>query len=496
MSGSIRRVVIVLGDQLDRSSSVFDGFEVTRDVVVMAEVAAASRQPLSAKARTVFFLSAMRHFASALRDEGVRVEYTDLSAAETGSLAEVLGRMVRGLGGEEVRVVEPGCWHLRHALAEALSGTAFYGFDEDRHFFCSRERFDRHCAGRKQLRMEFFYREMRREHGVLMAGKGPEGGEWNYDAENRASFGREGPGFLPRVMRFPADAVTVAVVREVEQFLPELPGSAAEFDFPVTRAEALVALEDFVTNRLADFGRWQDAMWVGEEVLYHARLSAAMNVKLLSPREVVARVERAYREGLAPLAATEGFIRQVLGWREYVRGVYWRHMPGYLEGNALEAKAPLPAFFWTGETDMACLRDAIGQTLRTGYAHHIQRLMVTGLYALLHGVNPREVHEWYLAVYVDAVEWVEIPNVIGMSQYADGGVMASKPYAATGKYLKRMSNACSGCRYDPEVEEGERACPFTRAYWEFLEQNRERLAGNQRMAMQLRNLARRGVKGS
>ena len=494
MSGSVRRAVIVLGDQLDRAASVFDGFDRDVDVVVMAEVAGASRKPLSSKARTVFFLAAMRHFADGLRRDGVRVDYLSLGEAGESDLAGALAGMIKRLGAREVRVVEPGCWHVARALERELSGTGFSGFDEDRHFFCSRARFDRHCAGRRQLRMEFFYREMRREHGVLMDGEKPEGGAWNYDAENRASFGKGGPGFLPCVRRFEPDALTEAVRADVERFLPELPGSSAEFDFPVTREDALLALSDFIENRLPDFGRWQDAMWVGEEVLYHARLSAVMNVKLLGPREVVERAEAAYRSGRVPLAAAEGFIRQVLGWREYVRGVYWRHMPEYLEGNALGAGTRLPDFFWTGETEMACLRDAIGQTLRTGYAHHIQRLMVTGLYALLHGVSPKEVHEWYLAVYVDAVEWVEIPNVIGMSQYADGGVMASKPYAATGKYLKRMSNACDGCRYDPEREDGDRACPFTKAYWDFLSRNRERLAGNQRMAMQLRNLDRR-VKG-
>jgi deoxyribodipyrimidine photolyase-related protein len=246
----------------------------------------------------------------------------------------------------------------------------------------------------------------------------------------------------------------------------------------------------FVAERLPLFGRFQDAMWSGEPWLLHSQLSAALNLKLLNPREVVSAAESAFRRGDVPLASAEGFIRQILGWREYVRGVYWLHMPEYREFNALGADARLPAWYWTGETDMQCLRDTIRQTLETGYAHHIQRLMITGLYALLLGVRPREVHEWYLGVYVDAVEWVELPNTLGMSQYADGGIMASKPYAATGKYIDRMSNYCSACRYDPAARSGARACPFTVLYWDFLMRHRESLAGNPRMSLQVKNLAR------
>jgi deoxyribodipyrimidine photolyase-related protein len=268
------------------------------------------------------------------------------------------------------------------------------------------------------------------------------------------------------------------------------------FDWPLTPAQARVALADFITHRLPYFGRYQDAMWLpaGDQpvrpFLYHSRLAAEMNLKLLDPRAVIAAAERAYLDGTVPLAGAEGFIRQILGWREYVRGLYWHLMPAYAESNALAATAPLPAFYWTGETGMNCLRTTIRQTLELGYAHHIQRLMVTGLFPLLFGVKPQAVHEWYLAVYVDAVEWVELPNTIGMSQYADGGLLASKPYIASGKYIQRMSNYCAGCRFDPAQAEGENACPFTTLYWDFLMRHRPLLAGNQRMAMQLKNLDR------
>jgi deoxyribodipyrimidine photolyase-related protein len=334
---------------------------------------------------------------------------------------------------------------------------------------------------------------MRREHRVLLDAAGePEGGEWNFDSDNRKSFGKAGPPRLtdsaPRA--FLPDATTREVLREVAEAFPDNPGDLASFDWPVTPAEALLALQDFIQHRLTYFGDYQDAMWTAEPWLFHSRLSAALNLKLLSPRVVIAAVEAEYRAGRAPLAAVEGFIRQILGWREYVRGVYWLHMPGYLERNALGADRPLPEFFWTGDTPMRCLADALGQTLRLGYAHHIQRLMVTGLYCLLLGVDPREVHRWYLSVYVDAVEWVELPNTLGMSQYADGGVMASKPYVASGKYIERMSNYCAGCRYRPDRASGEDACPFTTLYWDFLLRHEKLLAANQRMSLQVRNLAR------
>jgi len=284
--------------------------------------------------------------------------------------------------------------------------------------------------------------------------------------------------------------MTREVIQLVQERFQDHPGCLEEFDWPVTAAAARLALDDFIENRLPEFGDYQDAMWTDEPWLYHSRLSAVMNLKLLNPRDVLNAAETAWRKGKVPLAAAEGFIRQILGWREYVRGIYWHFMPGYVRMNELECQQPLPAFYWTGETEMNCLRQAIGQTLRLGYAHHIQRLMVTGLFSLLLGVRPQEVHEWYLAVYVDAVEWVELPNTLGMSQHGDGGLMASKPYIASGKYIQRMSNYCSGCRYDPAKATGPGACPFTTLYWDFLMRHELRLRRNQRMSMQIKNLSR------
>jgi deoxyribodipyrimidine photolyase-related protein len=338
--------------------------------------------------------------------------------------------------------------------------------------------------------MEFFYRQMRQQTGILMDSGQPEGGQWNYDADNRQSFGKTGPTGLKPPKRFPPDALTQEVLALVEKQFAHHPGSLDTFAWPVTPEDAEAALEDFITHRLPDFGAHQDAMWTGQPFLNHSLISMAMNLKLLDPRPVLVQAEAAYRDGHASLASVEGFIRQILGWREYVRGIYWLLMPDYLERNALNAQQPLPAFYWTADTDMACLHHSLQQTLDYGYAHHIQRLMVTGLFALLLGVHPKAVHEWYLAVYVDAVEWVELPNTLGMSQYGDGGMLGSKPYVATGKYIQRMSNYCSGCRYNPAESTGDTACPFTTLYWDFLARHRPLLAANPRMSLQVKNLDR------
>ncbi|MBE7939566.1 MULTISPECIES: cryptochrome/photolyase family protein [Ramlibacter] len=489
---SCRRLVLVLGDQLDADAPALEGFDPAQDRVWMAEVAGESTHVWTAKPRIAVFLAAMRHFAQALAARGWTVDYLRLDAAgNPGTLGEALAQAIARLAPRELVITHPGEHRVLEMLREAARGAGLpLEVREDTHFFCSLPEFAAHARGRRQLRMEFFYREQRRRHGVLMDGDQPCGGRWNFDAENRASFGHEGPGLLVAPLRFAPDTLTQEVLDLVEARFPDHPGSLQDFSWPVTRKQAREALHDFVTHRLPEFGLWQDAMWTGEPWLNHSLLSSAMNLHLLDPREVVAAAEAAYREGRVPLASAEGFIRQVLGWREYVRGIYWMEMPGYLERNALGATQPLPAWYWTGDTAMACLRDALTQTLRHGYAHHIQRLMVTGLYALLLGVDPKQVHAWYLAVYVDAVEWVELPNTLGMSQYGDGGLMASKPYVASGKYIQRMSNACKGCRYDPARSTGEGACPFTTLYWDFLIRHEPTLKNNQRMAMQLKNVQR------
>ena len=489
---SVRNLVIVLGDQLDETSSAFDNFDPLLDVVWMAEVAEESEHVWSAKQRIAVFLSAMRHFAESLRARQWPLAYTALDApANPVTLGLVLTADIARLRPAALVMTAPGDWRVLQAIRAVAEGAALpLDLRDDRHFFTTVRDFAAHTKGRKQLRLEYWYRELRQKTGILMNGKEPEGGQWNFDADNRESFGKTGPVNVPPPTRFAPDAITRQVIALVNTRFSAHPGTLASFGWPVDRAQALVALQAFIDQRLPLFGQYEDAMWSGEPWLYHSHLSAAMNLKLLNPREVVHAAQDAYRAGHAPLAAVEGFIRQILGWREFVRGIYWTQMPDYLERNALDAQAELPAFYWTGDTDMACLKDAIIQTLEHGYAHHIQRLMVTGLYALLLGVKPQAVHQWYLSVYVDAVEWVELPNTLGMGQFGDGGLMASKPYVASGKYIQRMSNHCKGCRFDPAESTGATACPYTTLYWDFLMRHEVLLKQNPRMAMQLKNLAR------
>ncbi len=491
----LRVLVLVLGDQLDLESSAFDGFDPRVDAVWMAEVAEESTQVWSSKPRTAMFLAAMRHFGLALQSSGRSLHYTRLDAhGNRGSLAAQLRADLEQLRPARLVMTEPGEWRVIEAIASVAASCGVpLETREDRHFFSSVREFAAHARGRKSLRMEYFYREQRRRHRVLMDPEdqdSPLGGQWNFDADNREAFGAGGPGAVPPRSGYAPDAVTREVIALVGERFADHPGRLDSFAWPVTRAQALQALDEFVRQRLPLFGRYQDAMWPGDPWLYHSHLSAALNLKLLNPREVVAAAVAACDAGRAPLASVEGFVRQILGWREYVRGIYWTQMPGYIERNALDAQQDLPAWFWTGDTDMACLRDALAQTLEHGYANHIQRLMVTGLYALMLGVQPKQVHAWYLAVYVDAVEWVELPNSLGMSQYADGGVMGSKPYIATGKYIQRMSSHCKGCRYDPAQRSGDSACPFTTLYWDFLMRHESMLAKNPRMALQVKNVAR------
>jgi deoxyribodipyrimidine photolyase-related protein len=493
---------LVLGDQLTRDNPVLAGLDPARDRVAMVEAVGEAAHVRSHKARIVLFLSAMRHFARGLREDGVPLEYIELDDPGPSSLADRLGAMIDALRPRELVVCEPGEWRVLADLQDlAARRRLALRVLPDTHFLCSTEDFARWAGRGKSLRMEAFYRRMRVRHGVLMRDDGePEGGRWNFDEDNRGAYPRAGPGPIPPPARFEPDAITREVAVQVGRRFADHPGSLESFGWPVTREQALEALDRFVQARLAGFGRFQDAMWTGTPFGWHALLASSLNLKLLDPREVIGAVERAWRAqpaadreaGRAPLslAAVEGFVRQVLGWREFVRGVYWLDMPGLADANHYDARRPLPAWWWSADTRMACMRETIGQTMREGYAHHIQRLMVTGNFALLAGLAPREVAAWYLAVYVDAVEWVELPNVAGMALYANGGRFTTKPYAASGAYVKRMSDYCRGCAYAPEVRTGPRACPMTTLYWRFLDAHEAELAGNPRTALMARNVAR------
>ncbi len=480
----------VLGDQLTRSLSSLADLDPARDVVLMVEVAAEATYVRHHKQKIALIFSAMRHFAEELRGEGITVDYVTLDApGNSGSFEGELRRAIGRHKPDRVVVTEPGEWRVWQAMLEwRETMPAPVEIRIDDRFVATRDEFAAWAKGRKTYRMEFFYREMRRKTGLLMEGDEPLGGQWNFDAENRKSLPA---GYRPpRRLRFEPDAITQEVLALVERRFPDHFGDLEPFGWPVTRAEALQALDHFIAVALEGFGDFQDAMKRGEDFLHHALLSPALNIGLLTPMELCRAAERAYIEGRAPLNAVEGFIRQVIGWREFVRGLYWNEMPGYAETNALSANRALPDFYWSGKTDLACLRECITATRRNAYAHHIQRLMVTGNFALLAGVAPREIEQWYLLVYADAFEWVELPNVHGMVMFADGGLLASKPYAASGAYIDRMSDYCAGCRYDPEVKSGPKACPFNPLYWNFLIENEKKLANNPRMAMPYRNLAR------
>jgi deoxyribodipyrimidine photolyase-related protein len=487
----LRHLVLVLGDQLDPDSTALDGFDPARDRLWMAEVPEEATHVWSHKARIAVFLAAMRHYAQAMRARGWPIDYLRLGEHPHVSLAAALGHSLTHARPQRLIMTQAGDWRVQKAIESAArSAGVALEVRPDRHFIAQPEVFADWARGRRELRLEYWYREQRRKTGLLMDGAQPAGGRWNWDAENRKAFASTGPGALPVPMSFPPDRITAEVLQQVGQHYPDHPGHLGHFNWPLTPAQARAALDDFIDHRLPLFGDYQDAMWTGAPWLYHSRLSSALNLKLIDPMTVCRSAEAAWRSGKAPLAATEGFIRQILGWREYVHGLYWLWMPDWVGWNALDAHADLPSFYWTGRTDMACLQAVITQTLELGYAHHIQRLMVTGLYALLLGVEPRQVHAWFLAVYVDAVEWAELPNVMGMSQHADGGRMASKPYIASGKYIQRMSNHCAGCRYKPDLAVGPAACPFTTLYWAFLDRHAERFQHHPRLGQQVRNLER------
>ena len=474
---------IVLGDQLTRGLSSLRDY-VPGDTVLMMEVVEEATYVKHHKQKLVLILSAMRHFAEELRHHGFSLDYVRLDdPGNTGSFTGEVQRAIARHKPSRIVVTEPGEWRVM----EMMKGWGAEVLSDDR-FFATPASFAAWANGRKQLRMEFFYRDMRRLSGLLMDGDEPVGGQWNFDHDNRKSLPKDVKP--PKRRRFAPDTVTREVMDMVASRFPDHFGDLEPFGWAVTRADALEALDHFIASCLPGFGDYQDAMSQGNVFLYHSVISPYLNIGLLTPREICDRAQDAWSRGEAPLNAVEGFIRQILGWREYVRGLYWLKMPDYAETNFLDARRPLPSFYWTGKTEMNCMAQAIGDTKAHAYAHHIQRLMVTGNFALLAGLDPKAVEQWYLLVYADAFEWVELPNTHGMALFADGGVMASKPYAASGAYIDRMSDYCSGCRFKPDVKLGPKACPFNYLYWDFLIRNEAKLKANPRMGMPYRTLAK------
>ena len=489
-------LIPILGDQLSHGISSLAGADPKTSVLLLMEVAEETTYVRHHKAKIAFLFSAMRHHAEGLRTAGWRVDYVTLDDPDNaGSFTGEVARAIERHDPRRIIVTEAGEWRVRAMLEawETLFGLPV-DIRADHRFVATHAEFETWADGRKQLRMEYFYREMRRKTGLLMDSDAPLGGRWNFDPDNRKPAKPD--LFVPRPIAFRPDAITEQVLALVAERFADHPGSLDGFALPVTHAEAMRARKRFLDESLARFGDYQDAMLTGEPLLWHSLLSPALNCGLLDPLDLCREVDALHRAGKVPLNAAEGFIRQIIGWREYMRGIYWREGPDYARRNFLQAKRALPGFYWTGETDMHCLSQAIGQTLELAYAHHIQRLMVTGNFALLIGADPHHVHEWYLEVYADAYEWVELPNTLGMSQFGDGGLLGSKAYAASGAYIDRMSDYCGHCRYDVKQRTGDDACPFNALYWDFLARNRTRLKGNPRLAMPYRNWDRMeaGVK--
>ncbi len=479
------RLVLVLGDQLSERGAALKAADKARDVVVMAEVADETAYVPHHPKKIALIFAAMRKFAAQLREDGWDVRYTELDDTQNaGSICGELLRRAEETGASEVIATEPGEWRLINALRHCPLKVRLL---EDDRFIAAHAMFDQWAEGRKALRMEYFYREMRRKTGLLMEGDDPAGGQWNFDHDNR----KPAPdAVMHNPLWFEPDAVTKEVLDLVEERFPNNFGKLRPFGFATDRAQAQKALAHFIDHALPCFGDYQDAMLDGNRFLYHSLLSAYMNIGFLDPLEVCQAIEKAYEKGDVPINAAEGFIRQIIGWREYVRGIYFREGPDYPDRNVLKHNRKLPWFYWSAETDMRCVAKAVEQTRDEAYAHHIQRLMVTGNFGLLAGVDPHALHEWYLSVYIDAFEWVEAPNTVGMSQFADGGIIASKPYVSSGNYINKMSDHCKPCAYSVAAKTGKNACPFNLLYWHFMDRHRDRFEGNPRMAQMYRTFDR------
>ena len=481
-------LILILGDQLSHHLSALEGADKDNDLVVMAEVHSEASYTNHHKKKLVFVFSAMRHFADALEEDGWRVHYQRYHPDNPAqSIEQVIAELAREYQPERVITTECGEWRLHEQISRWHKTLGIpVEIRPDTRFVCNIDEFARWAEGRKQLRMEFFYREMRKKTGLLMTSEGqPEGGQWNFDTDNRKKWAGKPPA--PAPFREEPDAITTEVIKLVNEYFSEHFGTTENFHYAVTAEQAQGALAHFIDFALPCFGDYQDAMSDNEDWLFHSILSPYLNTGLLDPMEVCEEAVRAWHAGRAPLNAVEGFVRQIIGWREFVRGIYWLLMPGYDRENRLGNSRELPWFYWTGDTKMRCMHKAINATARNAYAHHIQRLMITGNFALLAGVKPEAICDWYLAVYIDAFDWVELPNTLGMVMHADGGYLGSKPYAASGKYIQRMSDHCQNCHYRVQDATGDRACPFNSLYWHFIDRHREDFANNPRMTMMYRN---------
>ena len=483
---------LILGDQLNPMHSWFE--QIDEDVIyVIAELHQEARYTKHHIQKIMAFFVAMYDFSQYLKSKGHRVCYLTLDdTAKVKDLTELINELTVRYSSESFTFQRPDEFRLRTQLASMNNplNLAVYEVDTE-HFLLPFDELPSHFKAATHVRMENFYRHMRKRFSILMKGSQPEGGAWNFDASNRQTFKKTDIKLIPKPLTF--DNAAEHFLKRIKRYnIPTIGEETSNIAYPINREQSLVLLDFFCKYQLANFGDFQDAMTVASPYawsLYHSRLSFSINCKMLNPMEVIRTALTAFEksDGAITLSQIEGFVRQILGWREYVRGMYWANMPNYAQQNFLEANRNLPGFFWNGNTKMQCLKSAISQSLEHAYAHHIQRLMITGNFALLAGISPSQVDEWYLGIYIDAIEWVELPNTRGMALFSDGGWIATKPYAASGNYVNKMSDYCKDCHYNVKEKIGVNACPLNSLYWNFIDANYDKFASNHRMSFPIRN---------
>ncbi|MDX6747714.1 cryptochrome/photolyase family protein [Polaribacter sp. PL03] len=480
----MKKLRLILGDQLNSKHSWFS--ETNKDVIYcLFEMRQETDYVTHHIQKIVGFFAAMRNFAKELKEKNHNVIYFNINdKGNTQSLTENLSRLIKENNIDNFEYLSPDEYRLDKQLKDYCTNLniASNVFSTE-HFYTEKKDLETFFKGKKQFLMENFYRNMRKKHQILIVDNQPEGGKWNFDASNRKKW--KGEALIPQEISF--DINVQEIVSDIEKAEIKSIGkiNSKYFEYPISRKQSLKQLSYFCEHLLVHFGDFQDAMHTDKIYLFHSRISFAMNTKMISPKEIIDKVLDTYRkqEDNIDISQVEGFIRQILGWREYMRGMYWMLMPDYKKENFLENKNKLPNFFWTGKTKMNCLKNAINNSLDNGYAHHIQRLMITGNFALLTQINPDEIDAWYLGIYVDAIEWVQLPNTRGMSQFADGGKIATKPYVSSGSYIGKMSNYCDACSYKKAKKFEDDACPFNTLYWNFLDEKQEKLSSNFRMKM-------------
>ncbi len=480
----MKKLRLILGDQLNINHSWFKKAD-PNVVYCLFEMRQETDYVKHHIQKVAGFFSAMRNFADALKTQNHQVVYFKINDPKnTQNLIDNISKLATEYAIEKFEYLEPDEYRLDQQIKEFCNDlTIKSDVFSTEHFYTEREDLQTFFKGKKQFLMERFYRNMRMKHQILMIDKQPEGGKWNYDASNRKKW--KGEVLIPQEINFDNDVTEVLADIKKSGIATIGKINPTYFEYPISKKQSLVQLNYFCEHLLVHFGDYQDAMHTDKIYLFHSRISFAMNTKLISPKEIIETVLKTYRnnQDAIDISQVEGFIRQILGWREYMRGMYWMLMPNYKKENYLNNNNKLPSLFWTGNTKMNCLEKSVKNSLDNGYAHHIQRLMITGNFALLMGVDPDAIDAWYLGIYVDAIEWVQLPNTRGMSQFADGGKIATKPYVSSGSYIHKMSNYCSSCHYNKNKKFEEDACPFNSLYWNFLDEKQTVLSSNFRMKM-------------